>query len=229
MNLVTTLCQLAAGGRAVVTTIHQPSSRLYQQLDKLLLLSDGHCMYYGALRTADIWPVTLLSPALAAWPDCSALTLTFFFAGRAALAAQWFRTLGFCMPYGVNLADFILDVASGGRLMSVSSSKRVTSVSCTASRQCCSMLQKPAVTTPAVALSRHNGACLTTCAGVVASSVLEAEGARAHLIACSEAYAAALPSEDGYRRPETLSENVLGTGLWSAARVRTYCRTKPGP
>ena len=47
MNLVTSLCQLAAGGRAVVTTIHQPSSRLYQQLDKLLLLSEGHAMYYG--------------------------------------------------------------------------------------------------------------------------------------------------------------------------------------
>lgn len=48
MNLVTSLRQLAAGGRAVITTIHQPSSRLYQQLDKLLLLSDGHAMYYGA-------------------------------------------------------------------------------------------------------------------------------------------------------------------------------------
>jgi ABC-type multidrug transport system ATPase subunit len=47
MNLVTSLCQLAAGGRAVITTIHQPSSRLYQQLDKLLLLADGHAMYYG--------------------------------------------------------------------------------------------------------------------------------------------------------------------------------------
>ena len=26
----------------------QPSSRLYQRLDKLLLLSEGHTMYYGA-------------------------------------------------------------------------------------------------------------------------------------------------------------------------------------
>jgi hypothetical protein len=33
--------------------------------------------------------------------------------GRAALAAEWFRRLGFTMPYGVNMADFILDVASG--------------------------------------------------------------------------------------------------------------------
>ncbi len=47
MNLITSLRQLAADGRAVITTIHQPSSRLYQQLDKLLLLSDGHAMYYG--------------------------------------------------------------------------------------------------------------------------------------------------------------------------------------
>lgn len=33
--------------------------------------------------------------------------------GHAALAAEWFKTLGFTMPYGVNMADFILDVASG--------------------------------------------------------------------------------------------------------------------
>ena len=41
MHLLTSLRQLATGGRAVITTIHQPSSRLYQQLDKLLLLSKG--------------------------------------------------------------------------------------------------------------------------------------------------------------------------------------------
>ena len=34
-------------------------------------------------------------------------------AGRASLAAQWFHTLGFTCPYGVNVADYILDVASG--------------------------------------------------------------------------------------------------------------------
>lgn len=41
MHLVATLRQLAQGGRAILTTIHQPSSRLYQMLDKLLLLSEG--------------------------------------------------------------------------------------------------------------------------------------------------------------------------------------------
>ena len=41
MHLLTSLRKLAVGGRSVITTIHQPSSRLYQQLDKLLLLSQG--------------------------------------------------------------------------------------------------------------------------------------------------------------------------------------------
>ena len=51
------------------------------------------------------------------------------------------------------------------------------------------------------------------------SSKLEAAQAQAHLIACSERYAAAFPAEDGYRRRETLNEDVLGGDLWNAARV----------
>ena len=39
MHCVGILRELAAGGRSIITTIHQPSSRLYQSLDKLLLLS----------------------------------------------------------------------------------------------------------------------------------------------------------------------------------------------
>ena len=45
MHLVATLRQLAQGGRAILTTIHQPSSRLYQMLDKLLLLSEGYALF----------------------------------------------------------------------------------------------------------------------------------------------------------------------------------------
>jgi ABC-type multidrug transport system ATPase subunit len=41
------LQDLAAGGRSIATTIHQPSSRLYQKLDWLMLLAEGHLMYYG--------------------------------------------------------------------------------------------------------------------------------------------------------------------------------------
>lgn len=86
MHLLTSLRKLAQGGRSIVTTIHQPSSRLYQQLDKLLLLSQGHAMYYG----------------------------------RADQAIDWFGRMGYTMPYGINAADFILDLSSSD----VSTAKR---------------------------------------------------------------------------------------------------------
>jgi len=53
---VESLRALASGGRAIITTIHQPSSRLYQLLDKLMLLCDGHVMYYGKVSCCDRWP-----------------------------------------------------------------------------------------------------------------------------------------------------------------------------
>ncbi|GAB4821556.1 hypothetical protein N2152v2_008602 [Parachlorella kessleri] len=78
-NLLQLLRDLASSGRSIVTTIHQPSSRLYQQLDKVMLLSQGHAIYYG----------------------------------QGAAAAEWFGQLGVQLPYGVNVADFLLDIASG--------------------------------------------------------------------------------------------------------------------
>lgn len=79
MHLLTTFRQLAEGGRSIITTIHQPSSRLYRQLDNVLLLSGGHVMYYGA----------------------------------AKLALDWFAHMGYPCPYGVNIADFMLDLSNG--------------------------------------------------------------------------------------------------------------------
>ena len=38
---------LDLGSCSLQTTIHQPSSRLYQMLDRLLLLSEGHVFFYG--------------------------------------------------------------------------------------------------------------------------------------------------------------------------------------
>ncbi|KAK6158538.1 hypothetical protein DH2020_005852 [Rehmannia glutinosa] len=43
---------LASGGRTVITTIHQPSSRLYHMFDKVVLLSEGCPIYYGLGSTA---------------------------------------------------------------------------------------------------------------------------------------------------------------------------------
>jgi hypothetical protein len=79
LHLVEVLRRLARGGRVVITTIHQPSSRLYQRLDALLLLSQGHVMY----------------------------------SGRSAAATEWFERLGKPVPFGTNVADFILDLSNG--------------------------------------------------------------------------------------------------------------------
>ncbi|KAK7360433.1 hypothetical protein VNO77_02426 [Canavalia gladiata] len=51
-RIINTIKRLAIGGRTVVTTIHQPSSRLYHMFDKLLLLSEGYPIYYGPASTA---------------------------------------------------------------------------------------------------------------------------------------------------------------------------------
>jgi ABC-type multidrug transport system ATPase subunit len=58
LHLLVTLRQLALGGRAIATTIHQPSSRLYQQLDKLMLLAEGHVMYYGKADQVGRGPIS---------------------------------------------------------------------------------------------------------------------------------------------------------------------------
>lgn len=45
--VVMSLRQLAAAGRTVVATIHQPSSEVYQLFDKVLFLAEGRIAYFG--------------------------------------------------------------------------------------------------------------------------------------------------------------------------------------
>ncbi|XP_016502937.2 ABC transporter G family member 9-like [Nicotiana tabacum] len=46
-RIVSTLRDLAKGGRTIVMTIHQPSSRLFYMFHKVLLLSEGNPLYFG--------------------------------------------------------------------------------------------------------------------------------------------------------------------------------------
>ncbi|KAI3457490.1 hypothetical protein Pfo_014153 [Paulownia fortunei] len=51
-RIVSTLLELANGGRTIVMTIHQPSSRLFYMFHKVLLLSEGNPLYYGNCSNA---------------------------------------------------------------------------------------------------------------------------------------------------------------------------------
>ncbi|KAF8056790.1 hypothetical protein N665_1268s0002 [Sinapis alba] len=53
LRLVQTLAGMAHGkGKTVVTSIHQPSSRVFQMFDTVLLLSEGRCLFFGKGRDA---------------------------------------------------------------------------------------------------------------------------------------------------------------------------------
>lgn len=51
-RIITTLKRMANSGRTVVTTIHQPSSRIYYMFDKVILLSQGSPIYSGRASSA---------------------------------------------------------------------------------------------------------------------------------------------------------------------------------
>jgi ABC-type multidrug transport system ATPase subunit len=46
-RLLLTLGTLAQKGKTIVTSMHQPSSRVYQMFDSVLVLSEGRCLYFG--------------------------------------------------------------------------------------------------------------------------------------------------------------------------------------
>lgn len=51
-KIVLTLLNLTKGGRTVVMSIHQPSSRMFYMFHKVLLLSDGHPLFFGKASLA---------------------------------------------------------------------------------------------------------------------------------------------------------------------------------
>ncbi|MBA0713277.1 hypothetical protein Golax_012319, partial [Gossypium laxum] len=52
LRTVQTLQNIAEAGKTVITTIHQPSSRLFHKFDKLVLLGKGSSLYFGRASEA---------------------------------------------------------------------------------------------------------------------------------------------------------------------------------
>nr|GMD46322.1 ABC transporter G family member 22 [Ipomoea batatas] len=52
LRMVEILQDIAEAGKTVITTIHQPSSRLFHKFDKLILLGKGSLLYFGKASAA---------------------------------------------------------------------------------------------------------------------------------------------------------------------------------
>ncbi|XP_020232821.1 ABC transporter G family member 26 isoform X2 [Cajanus cajan] len=68
-KLLLTLQGLAKAGRTIITTIHQPSSRIFHMFDKLLLISEGYPVYYGKAKdTMEYFSSLRFSPQISMNP-----------------------------------------------------------------------------------------------------------------------------------------------------------------
>ncbi|KAE8735165.1 ABC transporter G family member 22 [Hibiscus syriacus] len=70
LRTIQTLQAIAEVGKTVITTIHQPSSRLFHKFDKLILLGKGSLLYFGKASEAMVYfssigcsPLIAMNPA----------------------------------------------------------------------------------------------------------------------------------------------------------------------
>ncbi|KAH7853669.1 hypothetical protein Vadar_005295 [Vaccinium darrowii] len=70
LRIVEILQDIAEAGKTVITTIHQPSSRLFHKFDKLILLGKGSLLYFGKVSEAMVYfssigcsPLIAMNPA----------------------------------------------------------------------------------------------------------------------------------------------------------------------
>jgi ATP-binding cassette subfamily G (WHITE) protein 2 (SNQ2) len=84
-NFIRVLRRLADQGQAILCTVHQPSSLLFESFDRLLLLENGgHTAYFG-----DIGP-------------------------NSRVVRGYFARYGAICPQGANIAEYMLDATGAG-------------------------------------------------------------------------------------------------------------------
>ncbi|KAJ0571439.1 putative ABC transporter, AAA+ ATPase domain, ABC-2 type transporter [Helianthus annuus] len=107
-RIVSTLWELAKGGRTIVMTIHQPSSRLFYMFHKVLLLSEGNTLFFGKGSEAMPYFNSIgFSPSVAMNPSDFLLDLA---NGMHCKICDW---LNFCFCMITNFCELCKNVKSG--------------------------------------------------------------------------------------------------------------------
>ncbi|KAF5806827.1 putative AAA+ ATPase domain, pigment precursor permease/Protein ATP-binding cassette sub-family G [Helianthus annuus] len=107
-RIVSTLWELAKGGRTIVMTIHQPSSRLFYMFHKVLLLSEGNTLFFGKGSEAMPYFNSIgFSPSVAMNPSDFLLDLA---NGMHCKICDW---LYFCFCMITNFCELCKNVKSG--------------------------------------------------------------------------------------------------------------------
>ncbi|KAH9999357.1 P-loop containing nucleoside triphosphate hydrolase protein [Russula vinacea] len=84
-NIIRVLRRLANQGQAILCTVHQPSSLLFESFDRLLLLENGgHTVYFGDIGQ------------------------------NSCVVQKYFARYGAVCPQGANIAEYMLDAIGAG-------------------------------------------------------------------------------------------------------------------
>ncbi|XP_022717046.1 LOW QUALITY PROTEIN: ABC transporter G family member 9-like [Durio zibethinus] len=109
-RIVSTLLELAKGGRTVVLTIHQPSSRLFYMFHKILLLSEGNPLYFGQGSAAmDYFSSIGYAPSVAMNPSDFLLDLANGISSYESLKEQTLVKKTLISAYKTNIAEKLKD------------------------------------------------------------------------------------------------------------------------
>ncbi|KAK6229483.1 ABC transporter-like [Theobroma cacao] len=109
-RIVSTLLEVAKGGRTVVLTIHQPSSRLFYMFHKVLLLSEGNPLYYGQGSAAmDYFSSIGYAPSVAMNPSDFLLDLANGVSSNESREEQTVVKKALISAYMSNIAEKLKD------------------------------------------------------------------------------------------------------------------------
>ncbi|KAB2086417.1 hypothetical protein ES319_A04G030200v1 [Gossypium barbadense] len=105
-RIVSTLLELTEGGRTVVLTIHQPSSRIFYMFHKVLLLCDGNPLYFGqGSATMDYFSSIGYVPSVAMNPSDFLLDLANGDSSNESMKEQTLVKKTLIGAYGMKIAD----------------------------------------------------------------------------------------------------------------------------